>query len=151
MKKIEIWTDGACKGNPGIGGWGVFIKYELEEKFLYGNENFSTNNRMELIAVIKALEFINSKKSIILHTDSQYVMNGITKWIHNWQRNGWKTSANKLVKNIELWKILYQQNNDYNIQWNWIKGHSGNKGNEIADKLANMGILEYKNHYNNYI
>lgn len=148
MKKIEIWTDGACKGNPGIGGWGVFIKKDDKETlYLNGFEKSTTNNRMELTAVIKALDSLIIKDStIILYTDSQYVMNGITKWISNWERNGWRTANNKAVKNIDLWKILFQQTTTTHnkIIWRWVKGHSGDYGNEVADHLANKSINEYE-------
>ncbi|AGF47143.1 ribonuclease HI [Candidatus Kinetoplastibacterium desouzaii TCC079E] len=140
---VELWTDGACKGNPGIGGWGVFLRWPdgSEDKF-YGGENNTTNNRMELLAVINALKSINyyEYNNVKLYTDSQYVMNGITKWIDNWKKRGWRTSSGGMVKNKDLWEILHALVNFYNISWNWIKGHSSNYGNNIADELANLGV-----------
>ena len=141
--RIQIFTDGACKGNPGIGGWGVLIKYSDISNELKGFQSKTTNNRMELIAVIEGLKNIPEVTDIELITDSQYVKNGINQWIVNWKNNGWKTAAKKPVKNIDLWKELDQLVQNYNIEWKWVKGHSGNLGNERADQLANEAILEF--------
>ena len=138
--EIFIWTDGACAGNPGPGGWGVFMKYNNFSKKLKGGELNTTNNRMELMAVIKALESIKLKSKIQIYTDSQYVKNGMTAWLLKWKNNNWKTSAKKDVKNKDLWKKLENLANNYEISWNWVKGHSGNKENEIADSLARSAI-----------
>ena len=139
---ISIFTDGACRGNPGPGGWGVLILLEGEEITLYGGENSTTNNQMEMMAAIKALEYFREKKSIELVTDSSYLKDGIEKWIHGWKKNGWKTSAKKQVKNQELWMKIDVLNNFHEVQWKWVKGHSGHRENEIADLLANKGIDE---------
>ena len=139
---ISIFTDVACRGNPGPGGWGVLIVFEGEEITLYGGENNTTNNQMEMMAAIKALEYFQEKKSIELVTDSSYLKDGIEKWIHGWKKNGWKTSAKKQVKNQELWMKIDVLNNFHEVQWKWVKGHSGHRENEIADLLANKGIDE---------
>ena len=139
---ISIFTDGACRGNPGPCGWGVLILLEGEEITLYGGENSTTNNQMEMMAAIKALEYFREKKSIELVTDSNYLKDGIEKWIHGWKKNGWKTSAKKPVKNQELWMKIDALNNFHEVQWKWVKGHSGHRENEIADLLANKGIDE---------
>ena len=139
---ISIFTDGACRGNPGPGGWGVLILLEGEEITLYGGENSTTNNQMEMMAAIKALEYFQEKKSIELVTDSSYLKDGIEKWIHGWKKNGWKTSAKKQVKNQELWMKIDVLNNFHEVKWKWVKGHSGHRENEIADLLANKGIDE---------
>ena len=139
---ISIFTDGACRGNPGPGGWGVLILLEGEEITLYGGENSTTNNQMEMMAAIKALEYFREKKSIELVTDSNYLKDGIEKWIHGWKKNGWKTSAKKQVKNQELWMKIDTLNHFHEVQWKWVKGHSGHRENEIADLLANKGIDE---------
>ena len=139
---ISIFTDGACRGNPGPGGWGVLIVFEGEEITLYGGKNNTTNNQMEMMAAIKALEYFQEKKSIELVTDSSYLKDGIEKWIHGWKKNGWKTSAKKQVKNQELWMKIDVLNNFHEVQWKWVKGHSGHRENEIADLLANKGIDE---------
>ncbi|MFT6386787.1 MAG: ribonuclease HI [Cellvibrionaceae bacterium] len=140
MKKIEIFTDGACKGNPGPGGWGALLRYDANEKPLYGGENNTTNNRMELMAAIKSLESLKEPYEVILTTDSQYVRKGITEWIVNWKKNGWKNAAKKPVKNSDLWQQLDEQSQKHQIDWRWVKGHSGHRENEIADQLANKGI-----------
>ena len=140
MSNIKIYTDGACRGNPGQGGWGVLIISESEEKKLYGGEQSTTNNRMELMAAIKALEASAIKINIDLYTDSKYVMDGINSWVQNWKKNGWKTAAKKPVKNSELWIRLDELNLSHNVNWHWVKGHSGDEGNEKADELANLGI-----------
>ena len=140
MKKINIYTDGACKGNPGPGGWGALIVLEDEQIELSGGKKETTNNQMELMAVIKSLEHFDNKIDAIIYTDSKYVMDGITNNIKRWKINGWKTASKKPVKNSELWKSLDSLNSFHNIQWNWVKGHSGHPGNEKADALANLGI-----------
>jgi ribonuclease HI len=141
MNKIVIYTDGGCRGNPGIGGWGVWLRYGNNDKKLNGNEKNTTNNRMELTAAIKALEAIKSKNiDIDLYTDSKYVMNGINEWIKGWKAKGWKTSAKKPVKNVDLWQQLDALNATHTVHWHWVKGHSGNEGNEMADKLANQAM-----------
>ncbi len=141
MSKIVIHTDGGCRGNPGIGGWGVWLRYEDKDKKLKGSELNTTNNRMELTAAIKALEAIKSKNiDIDLFTDSKYVMSGINEWIINWKSRGWKTANKKTVKNVDLWKKLDQLNNEHSVVWHWVKGHSGDEGNEMADRLANEAM-----------
>ena len=140
MKKIRIYTDGACKGNPGIGGWGVLILFENEQIELSGGSKETTNNQMELTALIKALNFFDKKIDLDLYTDSKYVMDGITDYIKKWKINGWRTANKKPVKNISLWKALDELNNFHEIKWNWVRGHSGNPENEKADALANLGI-----------
>lgn len=139
-KKIEIYTDGACSGNPGPGGWGATININEENFDINGGEENTTNNRMELMAAIKALEYIDQSDEIILFTDSNYVKDGITKWIHNWKKNNWKTAAKKPVKNSDLWERLDTLHSKRNVVWKWVKGHSGHPGNERADELARMGI-----------
>ena len=142
MKKVELFTDGACKGNPGPGGWGALLRFGNAEKQLYGGERNTTNNRMELLAAIKGLSALKEACAVDLTTDSQYVRKGITEWMDNWKRNGWKTAAKKPVKNADLWQLLDQQNVKHTIKWHWVKGHSGHRENEIADQLANRGIDE---------
>lgn len=139
---VEIFTDGACRGNPGPGGWGVLLRYGEHEKSLYGGEAETTNNRMELMAAIKGLQAIKGPSKIILTTDSKYVMQGITEWIVNWKKRGWKTANKKPVKNVDLWQSLDAEIQAHNIEWKWVKGHSGHRENEIADDLANLGIDE---------
>ncbi|MCG7872585.1 MAG: ribonuclease HI [Candidatus Thiodiazotropha lotti] len=139
---VELFTDGACKGNPGPGGWGVVLRYGDHEKHLYGGEATTTNNRMELLAVIKGLQQLKRSSRVAVTTDSQYVKNGITQWIHNWKKNGWKTAARKAVKNADLWQILDSEVNKHQVDWYWVKGHAGHPGNELADQLANKGIQE---------
>lgn len=143
-KKVIIYTDGACKGNPGIGGWGVFLRYGEYEKTLCGGEHNTTNNRMELIAAIKALQALTRQCSVDLWTDSNYVKNGITQWIHNWKKNNWKTANKKPVVNQDLWQQLDEMTQKHHVDWHWVKGHSGHPGNEIADQLANKGIEELR-------
>lgn len=138
---IEIYTDGACSGNPGPGGWGVLITHDDEERELFGGEAQTTNNRMELQAVIEALKATTD--AIILYTDSQYVKNGITTWIHSWKRNGWKTASRKPVKNKDLWIALDDLAAGREIDWRWVKGHAGHEGNERADELARRGCTSY--------
>lgn len=143
IENIEIFTDGACKGNPGNGGWGAILKYKNFRKEIYGGEQNTTNNRMELLAVIKALQCLKTTAlQIVINTDSKYVANGISNWISNWKKNGWKTSNKQAVKNVDLWQTLDELNQKYNIQWNWVKGHNGNPENERADELANLGTKQ---------
>lgn len=144
MKQIELFTDGACKGNPGPGGWGALLRYGDVEKKLCGGEANTTNNRMELMAAIEGLKALKESCQVNLTTDSQYVRQGITSWMHGWKKNGWKTSARKPVKNADLWRLLDEQVNRHNVQWFWVKGHSGHRENEIADELANKGIQTIK-------
>ena len=140
---VIIYTDGACKGNPGVGGWGAILKYKDKNKKIYGYDGNTTNNRMELTSAIKALDVLKEKSKVVLYTDSKYVMNGITIWIDNWKKNNWKTSNKKEVKNIDLWKLVDRLNSFHEVEWKWIKGHSGDIGNEMADELANLAITEY--------
>ena len=142
MKTVIIYTDGACRGNPGPGGWGVLIEYGESNKQLYGGDISTTNNKMELTAAIMALKEIKEPCEIILYTDSKYVLQGIEEWIHNWKKRGWRGANKKPVKNIDLWKELDELRDEHNIKWNWVKGHSGDPGNEAADMLANRGIDE---------
>jgi ribonuclease HI len=140
LKKVEIFTDGACKGNPGPGGWGALLRYGDIEKQLCGGEKTTTNNRMELLAAIEALAALKQPCDVSLTTDSQYVRQGVTQWLANWKRNGWKTSAKKPVKNVDLWQRLDEESSRHQVSWHWVKGHSGHRENEIADMLANKGI-----------
>lgn len=137
---IKVYTDGSCLGNPGNGGWAFLIINKNDISYRAGFERNATNNRMELMAAIKALEFLNQHNDINLNTDSNYVKQGITNWIFNWKKNNWKTSAKKAVKNSDLWIQLDDLQNNRNVKWNWVKGHAGNLGNERADELARMGI-----------
>ena len=137
---VHIYTDGACKGNPGPGGWGVLLKYNGEEREMCGGEPSTTNNRMEMMAVIQALGALTRPSKVILHTDSTYVMKGITEWIHGWKRKNWRTAAKEPVKNVDLWKVLDEAVGKHDIEWKWVKGHSGHDGNERADRLANQGV-----------
>jgi ribonuclease HI len=137
---VIIYTDGACKGNPGPGGWGVILHYKGVTKELYGGEANTTNNRMELTATIKALEALNKPCSVQLYSDSKYVLQGITEWLSNWKKLNWKTAAKAPVKNEDLWRQLDAAIAHHKIEWKWVKGHSGDKGNERADTLANLGI-----------
>lgn len=141
MTKVKIATDGACKGNPGPGGWGVLIRSGRHEKVLSGGEPETTNNRMELTAAIRGLEALTRPCHVELHTDSVYVKDGITRWIHGWQRNGWRTSDKKPVKNAELWQELLAATQPHRIDWIWVKGHAGDPDNERADKLASDAAL----------
>jgi len=140
MKTVNIYTDGACRGNPGIGGWGVYIEYEETTKELYGGDKLTTNNKMELTAAIKGLEVLNTKCQVNLITDSKYVMDGINGWINGWKKNNWKNSQKKDVKNKDLWIQLDKLNSYHDVKWSWVKGHSGHFQNEKADQLANKGI-----------
>ncbi len=141
-KRVEAFTDGACRGNPGPGGWGVILRYGDTEKELYGGEAETTNNRMELMAAIQALEALKQPCEVHLTTDSQYVRKGITEWMANWKRNGWRTSARKPVKNRDLWQRLDEATRTHDIHWHWVRGHSGHPENERADALANRAIDE---------
>jgi len=140
MKQVIIYTDGACRGNPGPGGWGVLIKFDSAEKEIFGGQTDTTNNQMELSAAIEGLAILKEPCSVELFTDSKYVMDGITQWIQNWKKNNWRTAAKKDVKNKELWQKLDQLISHHQVQWHWVKGHSGDAGNETADLLANKGI-----------
>jgi ribonuclease HI len=137
---VEIYTDGACKGNPGPGGWGVWLKWGKHEKELFDGEMETTNNRMELTAVIRALETLKRGCRVKLHTDSQYVLKGISEWLPNWKARGWRTSDKKPVKNVDLWQQLDAQVQSHAVEWVWVRGHNGNVGNERADALANAGV-----------
>jgi ribonuclease HI len=144
MKKIEIYTDGACRGNPGPGGWGALLIYQDTRKTLHGGAFDTTNNRMEMQAVIEALKVLKSKCEIKLYTDSKYVMDGINKWLPGWKKRDWKTANKKAVKNQDLWEVLDLAIKMHEIEWHWVKGHTGNLGNEEADSLANRGIDELR-------
>lgn len=140
-KLVEIFTDGACRGNPGPGGWGVVLRYGKVEKTLHGGERMTTNNRMELMAAIEGLKAVNRACHVHITTDSQYVKNGITQWLFNWKRNGWRTAAKKPVKNADLWQLLDQEVSRHeNVEWFWVRGHTGHRENELADTLANQGL-----------
>ena len=140
MDKIEIYTDGACKGNPGVGGWGALLVAGDKEKEMCGGEKETTNNRMELMAVIQALGALKRPCHITLHTDSQYVLKGITEWITGWKAKGWKTASKAPVKNVDLWQALDAAQSTHKIEWRWVRGHTGHHGNERADQLANRGV-----------
>ena len=140
MKKVVFYTDGACRGNPGPGGWGAVLRYGDTERELFGGELETTNNRMELLAAIEALKALNTPCSVDLTTDSVYVKNGITTWLDGWKKKGWKTAARQPVKNVDLWQALGEQTRRHQVRWHWVKGHSGHAGNERADQLANRGI-----------
>ena len=140
MNEVEIYTDGACRANPGPGGWGVWMIAGGHEKELFGGDADTTNNRMELMAVIEALRALKRPCKVVLHTDSQYVQKGISEWIHKWKARGWRTADKKLVKNVDLWMELDQARAQHDIDWRWIKGHAGHEGNEKADQLANKGV-----------
>ena len=141
MKQVEIFTDGACKGNPGPGGWGAVLRMGGHEKELAGHAPATTNNRMELTAVIEALRALKSPCEVSLHTDSRYVIDGITKWIFGWQKNGWKSASKKPVLNVDLWQALLEAKRDHKVSWIWVKGHAGHPENERADKLASDAAL----------
>ena len=143
--KVTLYTNGACKGNPGPGGWGVVLRYGDNRKTLHGGEARTTNNRMELMAAIRGLEALKRPCEVELFTDSQYVRKGITEWMAGWKRNGWKTSAKKPVKNEDLWRELDSEVARHKINWHWVKGHSGVPDNELADELANRGVEELSN------
>jgi ribonuclease HI len=137
---VEIFTDGACKGNPGVGGWGALLQYHGHRRELFGGEKMTTNNRMELLAVIRALEALTKSCEVRLHTDSLYVQKGISEWIHAWKKRDWRTADKKPVKNDDLWKELDLLTQRHRIEWRWVRGHSGHDGNEYADMLANRGV-----------
>ena len=139
MDKVEIFTDGACKGNPGPGGWGAWLRNGEHEKEICGGEANTTNNRMELMAVIEALSSLTRPCNVVVHTDSQYVQKGISEWIHGWKKRGWKTAAKEPVKNADLWQALDAAQARHQVEWRWVRGHSGHAGNERADQLANRG------------
>ena len=145
MKEVEIFTDGACRGNPGPGGWGALLRYGDNEKKIYGGDRLTTNNRMELTAAIEALASLKETSRVILTTDSQYVRQGITSWMDNWKRRGWRTANKKPVKNVDLWQRLEKEASSHEVEWMWVKGHSGHRENEMADQLANQGIDELSN------
>ena len=139
-KTVYLFTDGACKGNPGAGGWGVLLRYGTHEKELFGGEAQTTNNRMELTAVLSGLKTLNRPCDVVICTDSQYVKNGMESWIHNWKKNGWKTASRQPVKNADLWQQLDEQVARHRVRWQWVKGHAGHAENERADALANRGV-----------
>lgn len=139
-KTVYLFTDGACKGNPGAGGWGVLLRYGGHEKELFGGEAQTTNNRMELTAVLSGLKTLNRPCDVVICTDSQYVKNGMESWIHNWKKNGWKTAGRQPVKNADLWQQLDEQVVRHRVRWQWVKGHAGHAENERADALANRGV-----------
>ena len=139
---IQVWTDGACKGNPGPGGWGALLRQGAHERELFGGESPTTNNRMELLAVIEALAAIRNPSRVVVHTDSQYVKLGITEWVAQWRRRGWKTADRKPVKNVDLWMRLEAEAARHEVDWRWVRGHAGDAGNERADELANRGAAQ---------
>ena len=143
LSPVELYTDGACRGNPGIGGWGALLRSGSRQKELFGYEENTTNNRMELMAAIRGLEAVEGNSEVVLYTDSQYVCKGITEWITNWKLKGWKTASGKPVKNSELWGDLDAVCRRYTVEWRWVRGHSGNLGNERADELANLAIDQF--------
>lgn len=142
MKHIEIFTDGACRGNPGPGGWGALLRHNGVEREFFGGAPDTTNNRMELSAAIEGLKALKEHCKVTLTTDSVYVKNGITQWLEGWKKKNWKTASRKPVKNVDLWQALDEQNQRHDVEWLWVKGHSGHRENEIADQLANRGIDE---------
>ena len=141
---VVVYTDGACKGNPGPGGWGALLRWGDHEKELFGGQAQTTNNRMELTAVIEALAALKQRCEVAVYADSEYVKNGITTWIHNWKQRGWRTADKKPVKNVELWQRLDALASQHDVQWHWVRGHNGDPGNERADELANMGVLSVR-------
>ena len=145
MKDVVIYTDGACKGNPGPGGWGAWLRSGVHEREIWGGEAQTTNNRMELTAVIESLAALKSPSRVTLHLDSEYVRNGIMTWIHNWKRRGWRTASNQAVKNVDLWQRLDALTQLHTVDWRWVRGHAGDEGNERADALANRGVDEIRN------
>jgi len=142
VKPVVVYTDGSCRGNPGPGGWGAVLRYNGHERHLHGGETPTTNNRMELMAAIQALETLREPCTVELHTDSNYVRQGITEWLPQWRKRNWKTADKKAVKNQDLWQRLEAAAARHTIDWRWVKGHSGNEGNELADQLANRGVDE---------
>ncbi len=143
MSEVVIYTDGACKGNPGPGGWGAWLRAGVHEKELWGGEPLTTNNRMELTAVIEALALLKQPSRVVVHTDSAYVKDGITSWIHGWKARGWTTADRKPVKNVDLWQKLDALRSRHQVEWRWVKGHAGDPGNERADQLANRGVADH--------
>jgi len=141
---VEIWTDGACKGNPGVGGWGALLRSGTHEKTLCGGEVDTTNNRMEMMAVIEALRALTKPCEVVLHVDSQYVMKGMTQWLPNWKRRGWMTAGKQPVKNVDLWQALDALVQKHQVSWRWVRGHAGDPGNERADQLANQGVEQVR-------
>ena len=139
---VVVYTDGACKGNPGPGGWGALLRWGYHEKELFGGQAQTTNNRMELTAVIEALAVLKQRCKVAVYTDSEYVKNGITTWIHNWKQRGWHTANRKPVKNVELWQRLDALASQHDVRWHWVRGHNDHPGNERADALANEGVLQ---------
>lgn len=139
---VELFTDGACKGNPGPGGWGAILRYRGQEKEMSGGEDNTTNNRMEMTAVIEGLAVLKRPCRVVVYTDSQYVQKGISEWIHGWKKRGWKTAAKQPVKNADLWQLLDEQVSRHQVEWQWVRGHTGHPGNERADQLANRGVSE---------
>jgi len=139
---VEVYTDGACKGNPGVGGWGVVLECDGKKLELYDGEAHTTNNKMEMTAVIRALETLKRRSRVRLYTDSKYVMDGINQWIHAWKKRGWLTADKKPVKNKELWQRLDELTAQHDVKWQWVRGHDGNPGNERADELANLGVAK---------
>ncbi|MBM7799443.1 ribonuclease HI [Microlunatus panaciterrae] len=144
LTTVEMWTDGACKGNPGVGGWGVVMRSGGHERELFGGEEVTTNNRMELTAVIEGLRALTRPCQVTLHVDSVYVMKGMSEWLPGWKRNGWLTGAKKPVKNVDLWQALDAEVNRHQVSWKWVRGHSGDPGNEHADALANRGVEQVR-------
>lgn len=144
MKRIDLFTDGACSGNPGPGGWGAVLRYGARERELSGGAAETTNNRMELTAAIEALNALKEPCNVHIHTDSAYVRDGITGWIHGWKRNGWKTAAKKPVKNADLWQALDEARSRHQVEWHWIKGHAGHPENERADALARAALEPFR-------
>lgn len=141
---VDLYTDGACKGNPGVGGWGVLMRFGDREKELFGGEAETTNNRMELMAVIEGLSALSRTCQVRVHTDSQYVQKGISEWLANWKRRNWRTSTGQPVKNQDLWQRLDQAASRHSVEWHWVKGHAGHPGNEAADRLANAGVEQLR-------
>ncbi len=146
MAIVEIWTDGACSGNPGPGGWGALLKFGDRRKEICGGEPDTTNNRMELMGAIEALNALKGAQTVVLHTDSSYVKQGITTWITNWQKKNWRTAGGAPVKNVDLWKALLEAAARHEVEWRWVKGHAGDPGNERADELARRGLEEARAH-----
>ena len=144
-QQVSIWTDGACSGNPGPGGWGAILRYGGHEKELKGGEALTTNNRMELTAAIEALRSLSRSCEVVLHTDSQYLRGGVTGWINSWKRNGWRTADKKPVKNVDLWQRLDAALGEHEVHWHWVRGHAGHDMNERADELARQAISEIRN------
>ncbi len=142
--RVEVFTDGACSGNPGPGGWGAILRYKGQERELNGGEADTTNNRMELLAAISALEALTRPCAVDLYTDSNYLRGGITQWIHGWRRNGWKTADKKPVKNVDLWQRLVEARDKHDVTWHWVKGHAGHAENERADELARLGMKPFQ-------